>query len=356
MIAVGKGVSCAVVNGGAQCWGWNRYGQLGNGTTADSQVPVQVEGLTSGVTAVAAGMGHACAVVNGGVQCWGWNGYGQLGNGTTTDSRVPVQVQGLTSGVTAIAAGSMQDSGIVGHVCAVVNGSVQCWGCNNAGQLGNSTKIDSHVPVQVQGLTSGVTAIAVSDDHTCAVVNGGVRCWGWNSEGQLGDGTTTESQIPVQVQGLTSGVTAVSTGYGFTCAVVNGEAQCWGGNELYSTLGNSTVIKSPVPIQVQNLTSGVTAIAAGYIYSCAVVGGAAQCWGDTSKNQRGQMGNGTTTGSPVPIQVLGLTSGVTAIATDETHTCAVVNNGAQCWGDNSNGQLGNGSATDSTSPVRVQFP
>ena len=306
------------------------------------------------LTAIAAGMGHACAVVNGGVQCWGWNGYGQLGNGTAADSRVPVQVQGLTAGVSAISAGAIQNNGNMGHTCAVVNGGVQCWGDNHAGQLGNGTTTESHVPVQVQGLTSGATAIAVSDDHSCAVVNGRTTCWGWNGEGKLGNGTTTESPVPIQAQGLTSGVTAVTAGYGFSCAVVNGGAQCWGGNELYSTLGNSTVTKSPVPIQVEGLTSGVTAIAAGYIYACAVVGGEVWCWGDWGGH--GQLGNGTMTGSPLPVQVQGLTSGVTAIATDEAHTCALVNNGVQCWGGNFRGELGNNSTADSPLPVHVQFP
>ena len=82
------------------------------------------------MTAISAGDSHSCAVVNGRAMCWGRNNFGQLGNNTLTDSPVPVQVSGLTSGVTAISAGNL-------HSCAVASGAAMCWGVNNSGQLGN---------------------------------------------------------------------------------------------------------------------------------------------------------------------------------------------------------------------------
>jgi alpha-tubulin suppressor-like RCC1 family protein len=91
-ISLGNWDNCAVVNGDLQCWGASSCGELGDGSTTDSAVPVQVMGLTSGVVAIAAGDGHTCAVVNGGVQCWGRNDSGQLGNGSYTNSPVPVPV------------------------------------------------------------------------------------------------------------------------------------------------------------------------------------------------------------------------------------------------------------------------
>ena len=148
------------------------------------------EGVTAIVAGQSAGHNFTCAVVNGGVQCWGDNVNGQLGNNSTEDSLVPVQVEGLMEGVTALTAGS-------GHTCAVVNGGVQCWGRNFLGQLENEE--DCLVPVQV-GPTEGVTAIAAGWGHTCAVVNGGAQCWGSDSEGQLGSNATTAfSTVPVEV-------------------------------------------------------------------------------------------------------------------------------------------------------------
>jgi hypothetical protein len=148
-------------DGTVWAWGYNGYGQLGNGTNTDSNVPVQVSGLT-GITAIAWGGSHSLALKNDGtVWAWGYNGYGQLGNGTNTDSNLPVQVSSLT-GITVIAGGSR-------HSLALKNdGTVWAWGYNGYGQLGNGTNTDSNVPVQVSGLT-GITAIAGGGYHSLAI-------------------------------------------------------------------------------------------------------------------------------------------------------------------------------------------
>ncbi len=327
----------------AASWGYNLGGQLGNGTTTDTDVPGAVSGLT-GVTAIAAGGNHSLALLsNGTVMAWGRNGYGQLGDGTTTESDVPVAVSGL-SGVTAIAGGYEYSLALLS------NGTVMAWGENGSGQLGNGTHTSSDVPVAVSGL-SGVTAIAAGYWHGMALLsNGTVKTWGENDAGQLGNGTHTSSDVPVTVSGL-SGVTAIAAGEGHSLALLsNGTVMAWG-DDSRGELGNGTSGgTSDVPVAVSGL-SGVTAIAAGGSDSFALLsGGNVMAWG---LNENGELGDGSETETDVPVGASGL-SGVTAIAAGADHSLALLSSGAvMAWGYNNSGQLGNGTEKSSKVPVAV---
>ncbi len=339
-VASGGYHTCAVVAGQVWCWGQNKYGQLGSGTTTDSSTPVQVAGGLTNVTAIVAGESHTCALTNGSVYCWGWNISGQIGDGSTANRSTPVRVANLT-GVTAIAAGDE-------HTCAVASGSVKCWGWNRDGELGiSSSTAFSTTPVTVAAL-SGATAVTGGFGHTCALIAGGtVRCWGWNADGQLGDGTTTDRSAPAAVSNL-SGATAITAGWNHTCAVTSGSVVCWGLNSE-GQLGDGTGRDSVRPVTVSGI-SGVTSLSAGDGHTCAVAGGAAYCWGE---DENGQLGDGGTTDHWSPTPVLFLANTVLNIAAGKRQTCALTAAGVKCWGDNTYGQLGDGTTTGTTTPTSV---
>lgn len=349
VIAAGNIHTCALrVGGTIGCWGYNFYGQLGDGTTTNALTPVSVTGI-SDATEITAGSEDACALRAGGtIRCWGYNVYGQLGDGTTTNSLTPVNVTGITN-ATQVTAGN-------GHTCALhVGGTISCWGLNTSGQLGNGTTTGERTPVSVTGISDATQIIAGGNSQTCALRTGGtISCWGNNNTGQLGNGTTTDALTPVSVTGI-SDATQVSAGSNHACARhAGGTISCWGQNGE-GQLGNgttSTTIGSLTPVAVTGITDA-TQITAGYQQTCALhPGGAISCWGH---NGWGQLGNGTTTRSSTPVGVTGI-SDATQVATAEGHTCALHAAGPiSCWGFN--GELGNGTTDSSLTPVLVTgFP
>jgi alpha-tubulin suppressor-like RCC1 family protein len=374
--------TCALAETGSVfCWGWNQYGQSGGGQNdpfdqnRSVHTPNVIAGVGEAIAISVAGAGNSCALIRGGqVRCWGWNNFGQLGNGITPLGNMtsperphianPTTVQGL-SGAVAITSASG-----TGHVCALTaDRRVQCWGHNGLGQRGDGRHVHLAVPSTVPGL-SDVTVVTGGADHTCAIIAGGrVRCWGYNNEGQLGDGTTTARPTPVAVQladdvhvprpaqvAGVAGAAMVVAGSSHSCAVVeSGRVRCWGSNSR-SQLGNGTNASSASPVEVRGL-SGVTAIAAGGDHTCAVAGGQLSCWG---WNGFGQLGDGTVNDRSSPVAIKDL-SGVTAVAAGRQHTCAIVPGGeVRCWGHNFvGGPLGvrggsQGGALAHLTPVAVQ--
>ncbi|MCW3056920.1 MAG: regulator of chromosome condensation [Solirubrobacterales bacterium] len=390
-ISAGGGNACLVISSGrVDCWGNNESGQLGNGTTANSDIPVEVHGVTNAIE-VSAGLEDSCVLLSSGhVDCWGSNDFAALGDGTRNSSDTPVEVRGLTNAI-HVAVGShhacaVLSSGHVdcwgaeaiehivyerrtpvevpgidnatqvaaggGHSCALLSsGHVECWEENGHGQLGDGSTRASEIPVEVHGIATA-TEIAAGSEHSCALLSSGhVDCWGTNAEGQLGDGKDGgASDIPVEVQGVTN-ATQIAAGEEDSCALMsNSHVDCWGAN-YYGQLGNGTIKSSNTAVEVQGVTTA-TQVAAGGAHSCVLLsGGHADCWGD---NESEQLGDGTNGGNRVtPVGVQGL-SNATQVATGYPHSCAALSSGhVACWGENALGQLGDGTTERSETPVEV---
>ncbi|MCZ6688834.1 MAG: chromosome condensation regulator RCC1 [Planctomycetota bacterium] len=367
---------------------WGVGGLLGDGMTTDSSIPVQVvdpsdpTGFLTGATAVQAGDSHTVALLGDGtVRTWGSNFYGQLGDGTIARSLTPVQVvdppgpTGFLADVTAVSADESHTMALLG------DGTLRAWGWNIAGQLGDGSTTDKWTPVQVvdpsdpTGFLTGVTAVVAGEWHTVALLGDGtLRAWGNNSRGgQLGDGTATDSSTPVQVldpadpTGFLTGVTAVAAGQGHTVALLgDGTVRAWGGNGR-GQIGDGTTTVRRTPVQVVDPTdptgflTGVTAVTTGSLHTVALLGdGTLRAWGF---NEYGRLGDGTTTDSSTPVQVVdpsdptGLLTGVTAAEAGVWHTVALLGDGTlRAWGLNFKGELGDGTLTSTLTPVRVVDP
>lgn len=307
---------------------------------------IEVGGVALKVRSIAGGGSHTCAVTEaGGVKCWGYNDRGQLGDGTNVTRLLPTNVHGLGSGVSSVATGSS-------HSCAVLTSSaVMCWGYNFSGQLGNGGTSNLNTPSKVVSLV-GVASLTAGSSHTCALTTlGAVKCWGYNGYGRLGNNSLTDSPTPVNVSGLASGVSSIASGYSHTCAVLTtGQVKCWGHN-LYGQLGDGTTTNSRVPISTAGIANAKT-LAGGFKHTCAATtAGGVKCWGG---NDDGQLGDGSNLDTLVPVDVPSLSSGVTSIAIGNYHTCvSTVDGAAKCWGRNLLGQLGVGNTTNSPAPVEV---
>ncbi len=355
-VGAGADHSCARLSSGrVACWGANRDGQVGDGTTTERLTAVLTRDL-EGAAGITLGDGVSCAPFDPqgegapGLACWGDNRRGQLalgpeGPGT---SNVPVPVPWFDE-PTFEAAPTI--SGLSGHLCAAVSdGTAACWGANDAGQIGDGQPgRDAAEPVVVAGLED-VVAVCAGVDHSCALLDdaggGLVMCWGGNDHGQLGDGTLEAKTAPVAVAGR---YRSISCGEAFTCAItVDGELVCWG-SDGDGRLGIGGAGDSPDPVSVV-LPVAAAQIACGLAHACArLEDGSVQCWG---RNWDGQLGDGTNGERKTPVPVSGLAE-VDFVSAGHTHTCAAVDGSAWCWGANDAGQLGDGTHRPGTSTPQI---
>jgi alpha-tubulin suppressor-like RCC1 family protein len=240
--------TCGVkTDGTAWCWGDNGDGELGDGTTTSSAVPVQVAGGSADWATLTAGSHHTCGVkTDHTAWCWGDSGYGQLGNGTTTYSTVPVQVAGGSADWATLTTGE-------DHTCGLkTNGTAWCWGNNKIRGLGSGTWNSSAVPVQAAGGSADWATLTAGYTHTCGLKTDHTAwCWGQNRFDQLGIGTPHSTAAPVQVAGGSTDWATITAGYSQTCGVkTDHTAWCWGTNQ-YGQLGNGGAVEYSLrPVQV----------------------------------------------------------------------------------------------------------
>lgn len=343
-----------------RAWGYNHRGQLGDGSTQNAVLPVKVK-LPRGtmITAVRAGCDGSIALSSAGqVYAWGDNSYGELGDGTTTTRTVAVRVKlPKAADVTAIRAGCLD------NLALAASGRVYAWGVNTFGELGDGSHRDRHHPVLVR-LPRGIRirAISAGCDHSLAITSAGsLLAWGYNKDGELGNGTTTSSDIPVRVK-LPSGATAriIAAGCYHSIALTSAGLFGWGRNDN-GQLGNGTTTSSDVPVPITFVRRGPpigrpVSLFAGCFHTLVLFSkGAILAFG---YNASGQLGNGTTTDSSTAVSVqLSAGAHVRAIGAGCYQSYAVTTAGqVLAWGENSDGELGDGLLTDATLPVIVRLP
>jgi len=326
-----------------RCTGLNNQGEIGNNSYISVSEPALAIGTVNPATLLT-GSEHTCTFVGDGrMQCWGTNYTGQLGDGTIGGfAMVPQFVHNIAGAIKGFVGGF--------HTCAMMpDRTLQCWGRNQDGQLGNGDST-TDVTLPAPDLNLGpVSTLAAGGYHNCALMlDSSVMCWGRNGRGQVGDGTDVS---PVTQPHLVNGLQAVSLSLGgyHSCALLaDGTVQCWGQNDAFQT-GNSAPL-SKVPVTVAGV-SNVVALDSGFRHTCATrADGTIWCWG---MNDWGQLGDRTTTSSYTPVMVQGIAN-PRQVDGGWGHTCALLrDNSVWCWGENDFGELGNGTTVHSAVPVMM---
>ncbi|MBI3072623.1 MAG: chromosome condensation regulator RCC1 [Deltaproteobacteria bacterium] len=297
--------------------------------------------------ALSVGKGRTCVVSRAGeAACVGTKSV-PVWNGSAGTTFRFVDTSSLREGVRALALGDY-------HACALVDDAgVTCFGSNEAGQVGDGTWTMRESPAMALPETAGAWRIALGAAHSCALWgSGGVLCWGKNGEGQLGNGDTTNVATPTSVSGLSWIASDIAAGDDHTCVVTSARGvACWGRN-VEGQLGNGSTTQSLAPVDVVGASEVARRVAVGGRQACFLnVDGGVLCWGD---NRFGQLGDGTRENRSAPVDVVGIGARVNALSVGRRHVCVITTAGAvKCWGENRFGQLGDGTKTDRTTPVDV---
>jgi len=324
-------------------WGFNGYGQLGDGTTNDIYAPSRI-GSDKDWVSVAAGSYHTLALKSDGtLWAWGYNGFGQLGDGTINDIHSPTRI-GSDNDWASIAVGDY-------HCLALKSdGTLWAWGSNGYGQLGDGTTNDVYTPAKI-GVYNNWVRINAGRYHSMALrSNGTLWTWGRNSEGQLGDGTTNDVYAPAKI-GSGQYWNAVYAGSYHSIALnADGTLWAWGFNG-YGQLGDGTTNDIYIPTKIGTDNSWVF-ISPGSHHTVAFKSdGTLWAWG---LNADGQLGDGTTTDRYFPVQVGVEHIWIPAAAGGDSYSLVYKSDGTLwAWGSNGYGQLGDGSLADSYSPVYI---
>ena len=348
--------SAALRQGPLLAWGYNGLGGLGIGTTEDQDSPIAVN-VPYGLRANQARSGPFSVAVNsaGQVFAWGEGEQGEMGNGAFKSHLRPVRVR-LPPGVKVTSA----RGGYQFAVALTTTGKVLTWGDGSSGQLGNGHNVNRDAPVWVK-LPRGVRITAVSACGDCAIAltsTGRVLAWGDGKLGQLGDGKKISTATPVWVKlPRHTKVTAIAAGAHHLLAVTStGGLLAWG-NDSSGELGigargiRLTAVRVRLPRGVK-----VVSASAGLFHSLALTTtGRVLAWGG---NGDGQLGDGSTMGSGVPVSVhLPKLAHIVAVAAGRYHSLALTRGGRiLAWGDGSLGQLGDGSTSDKLLPVQIKVP
>jgi alpha-tubulin suppressor-like RCC1 family protein len=332
--------TCARLDDGSiYCWGTNNFGQVGDGTNINRPSPTLLAEFGS-VTQLAAGpTASGARMADGTIRWWGF----------VPDPTASLGVL-LPKAVTGISTALEFRLG-QGHVCVRLSDlSVQCWGNNNHGQLGDDSSTDRFTPGPA--LIDEIRGLGLGWEHTCATRFGATYCWGYDLYGQIGDGASSDRLKPYLLSGFSFEQIAASSD--FTCARGASGVHCWGANSG-GRLGDGTTKPRSMPSAVVGLDGlVVTGLGVGGGHACVLVNdGSVRCWGS---NTVGQVGDGSTDNRPAPVPVATL-SDASKIAVGTAHSCAILKDGSiRCWGGNGRGQLGIGTLSEKeTLPTRPKW-